>query len=62
MFRICPKCRTPSSQVESNCWVCDRSFDGTEPIIRSLPVNRRAAWEVRELPFRAQAIPRRKSA
>jgi len=62
MMMICPKCRTPSELHAARCWVCEREFDGTEPAFQQLPVVTRPAWEKRDWPFFAYALPERKSA
>jgi hypothetical protein len=37
MIVICPTCRAPSNTSERGCWVCRRTFDGSEPVIGEVP-------------------------
>lgn len=50
MIRICPSCRSPSNTLDSQCWVCRRQFDGSEPVIGNVPHARRSPRSSREEP------------
>ena len=61
MIRICPACRAPSNTFEPACWVCQRTFDGAEAVIGSVPYARRPLRSTRDEPheYYAEESPER---